>query len=238
MVVWNSRRGNHLGQRYKPTASTGRTYGCKQSNQTVKISCATRAVHIWVRAFAGRQEREGRRTASLPAIAISSVGIVIYRRRPNLAIEASRGARTDIAASKARPDHGPDLSGSPGIQARILSFVVHSCMPAARLTLGCRDDGDHPHRRRTHGQCQKPDRILAHEDLPRLSCLPIIEAASARSTRRLNLSLTATAAVFEECCQSRKLPVSCLPKFCSGSFATGSSQQRVRPCLIRRRKRK
>jgi len=29
-------------------------------------------------------------------------------------------ARTDIAAAKARPGHGPDLSGSPGIQARIL----------------------------------------------------------------------------------------------------------------------
>src|SRR6202051_3793235 len=36
VVVWNSRRGNHLGQRFKPTASTGRTYGCKRSDQTVK----------------------------------------------------------------------------------------------------------------------------------------------------------------------------------------------------------
>src|ERR1700740_1594482 len=36
VVVWNSRRGNHLGQRDKPTASTGRTYGCKRSDQTVK----------------------------------------------------------------------------------------------------------------------------------------------------------------------------------------------------------
>src|SRR5216684_7097910 len=36
VVVWSSRRGNHLGQRFKPTASKGRTYGCKRSDQTVK----------------------------------------------------------------------------------------------------------------------------------------------------------------------------------------------------------
>src|SRR5229473_7289123 len=48
VVVWNSRRGSHLGQRSKPTASTGRTYGCKRSDQTSKTSCATGAVHIWV----------------------------------------------------------------------------------------------------------------------------------------------------------------------------------------------
>ena len=184
-----------------------------------KSSCATRAVHIGVPAFAGTT-RAGRRTASLPAIAISSVGIVIQRRRPNLAIEASRAAPADIAASKARPDHGPDLSGSPGIQARILSFVVHSHMPAARPTLGCRDHADHPHRRRTYGQCQKPGRILAHEDLPRLSCLPIIEPASARSTRRLNLSLTATAAVFEACL---KADIARGPKSCQTRKSRGLS---------------
>src|ERR1700676_4027240 len=48
VVVWSSRRGNHLGQRSKPTASTGRTYGCKRSDQTRKNSCGTGAVHIWV----------------------------------------------------------------------------------------------------------------------------------------------------------------------------------------------
>src|ERR1700693_1078493 len=47
-IVWSSRRGNHLGQRYKPTASTGRTYGCKRSDQTLKNSCGTGAVHIWI----------------------------------------------------------------------------------------------------------------------------------------------------------------------------------------------
>jgi hypothetical protein len=36
VVDWSSRRGNHLGQRSKPTAPTGRTYGCKRSDQTNK----------------------------------------------------------------------------------------------------------------------------------------------------------------------------------------------------------
>src|SRR6267378_1930011 len=52
VVVWSSRRGNHLGQRSIATASTGRTYGCKRSDQTRKNSCGTGAVHIWVPAFA------------------------------------------------------------------------------------------------------------------------------------------------------------------------------------------
>ena len=52
---------NHLGQRFKATASTGRTYGCKRSDQTLKNSCGTGAVHIWVPAFAG--------TTASPAIA-------------------------------------------------------------------------------------------------------------------------------------------------------------------------
>ena len=36
VVVWSSRRGNHLGQRSIAFASTGRTYGCKRSDQTVQ----------------------------------------------------------------------------------------------------------------------------------------------------------------------------------------------------------
>src|SRR5260221_7079945 len=42
----------------KATASTGRTYGCKRSDQTSKNSCGTGAVHIWVPASAGTTERE------------------------------------------------------------------------------------------------------------------------------------------------------------------------------------
>src|ERR1700694_169458 len=58
-VVWNARRGNHLGQRSR-TASTGRTYGCKRSDQTLKNSCGTGAVHIWVPAFAGTTDSRSR----------------------------------------------------------------------------------------------------------------------------------------------------------------------------------
>ena len=46
--VWSSRRGNHLGQWSSATASTGRTYGCKRSDQTIKNSCSSGAVHIWI----------------------------------------------------------------------------------------------------------------------------------------------------------------------------------------------
>src|SRR5947209_7244851 len=58
VVVGNSRRGSHLGQRSKVIASTGRTYGCKRSDQTSKTSCATGAVHIWVPACAGTTRDE------------------------------------------------------------------------------------------------------------------------------------------------------------------------------------
>src|ERR1700682_3025349 len=51
---------NHLGQRFKATASTGRTYGCKRSDQTLKNSCGTGAVHILVPAFAGTTDSRSR----------------------------------------------------------------------------------------------------------------------------------------------------------------------------------
>src|SRR5208337_1684620 len=48
-AVWNSRRGNHLGQRSRASATTGRTYGRKRSDQnTAKSSCEEGAVHICV----------------------------------------------------------------------------------------------------------------------------------------------------------------------------------------------
>ena len=48
-AVWNSRRGNHLGQRSRASAITGRTYGRKRSDQnTAKSSCEEGAVHICV----------------------------------------------------------------------------------------------------------------------------------------------------------------------------------------------
>jgi hypothetical protein len=52
--VWNSRRGNHLGQRSCASATTGRTYGRKRSDQnTAKCSCEEGAVHICIVADRG-----------------------------------------------------------------------------------------------------------------------------------------------------------------------------------------
>src|SRR6202047_275452 len=53
--VWNLCRGNHLGQRSCASATTGRTYGRKRSDQsTAQLPCEDRAVHIWVNLkFAG-----------------------------------------------------------------------------------------------------------------------------------------------------------------------------------------
>src|SRR3954447_22194549 len=46
--VWTSHRGNHLGQRSCASAQTGRTYGCKRSDQrSCKTPCKEEAVHIW-----------------------------------------------------------------------------------------------------------------------------------------------------------------------------------------------
>src|ERR1700730_16585721 len=47
--VWNLWRGNHLGQRSCASATTGRTYGRKRSDQsTAQHPCEERAVHIWM----------------------------------------------------------------------------------------------------------------------------------------------------------------------------------------------
>jgi hypothetical protein len=48
-IVWNVRRGPHLGQRSCAGAPTGRTYERKRSDQIIqKSSCRQGAVHIWV----------------------------------------------------------------------------------------------------------------------------------------------------------------------------------------------
>jgi hypothetical protein len=47
---WNLCRGNHLGQRSCASATTGRTYGRKRSDQsTAQHPCEERAVHIWIK---------------------------------------------------------------------------------------------------------------------------------------------------------------------------------------------
>src|SRR5678816_2409455 len=52
--AWNSRRGNHLGQRSSRPHPTGRTYGCKRCAHFLpETSCKPGAVHIWTPAFAG-----------------------------------------------------------------------------------------------------------------------------------------------------------------------------------------
>src|SRR5215213_3773360 len=57
-VVWNPCRGNHLGQRSCASASTGRTYGRKRSDQNAaKHTCEEGAVHIWIQAYAAELEK-------------------------------------------------------------------------------------------------------------------------------------------------------------------------------------
>src|SRR3984957_18877730 len=68
--VWNSRRGSHLGQRSNVTASTGRTYGCKRSDQTSKTLAARGPSTYGSRPSPGRRvfvERRLRHTILLPS---------------------------------------------------------------------------------------------------------------------------------------------------------------------------
>src|ERR1035437_9229019 len=51
--VWNSRRGNHLGQRSYASAPTGRTYGRKRSDQII----ATKALRGGGRPHMGSRRR-------------------------------------------------------------------------------------------------------------------------------------------------------------------------------------
>src|ERR1700722_10285370 len=67
--VWNSRRGSHLGQRSNVTASTGRTYGCKRSDQTSKTLAARGPSTYGSRPSPGRPER------SHPQIPMLQIGL-------------------------------------------------------------------------------------------------------------------------------------------------------------------
>src|SRR5258705_5416263 len=68
VVVWNSRRGNHLGQRSKPTASTGRTYGCKRSDHTAKPLVPRGPSTYGSRLSQGRRSRVGRSRTTVWAL--------------------------------------------------------------------------------------------------------------------------------------------------------------------------
>jgi Transposase DDE domain group 1 len=55
---WNLCRGNHLGRRSCASATTGRTYGRKRSDQsTAQHPCEERAVHIWIKEGKGAIKR-------------------------------------------------------------------------------------------------------------------------------------------------------------------------------------
>jgi transposase-like protein len=57
-VVGTSYRGNHLGQCSCASASTGRTYGRKRSDQsTAKHLARKGTVHIWIQAYAAELEK-------------------------------------------------------------------------------------------------------------------------------------------------------------------------------------
>src|SRR3954447_26085567 len=68
LSVWNSRRGNHLGQHSCASAPTGRTYGRKRSGQnTANTPCEEGAVHIWVMDMVFRDDECRVRTNHAPA---------------------------------------------------------------------------------------------------------------------------------------------------------------------------
>src|SRR6266478_3772645 len=73
---------NHLGQRFKATASTGRTYGCKRSDQTLKNSCGTGAVHIWVPVIPGRAPARARKSRA----ATSGFLVRSFHSRPGMTV--------------------------------------------------------------------------------------------------------------------------------------------------------
>src|ERR1700686_862965 len=78
---------NHLGQRFKATASTGRTYGCKRSDHTLKNSCGTGAVHIWP---AVQSDRINRPDIWMQAIRSHPENLLRHGGRPHMASGSKR----------------------------------------------------------------------------------------------------------------------------------------------------
>ena len=58
VVVWSSRRGNHLGQRSEWPHQQAGHMDASDPIRPSKNSCGTGAVHIWVPAFAGTTDIE------------------------------------------------------------------------------------------------------------------------------------------------------------------------------------
>ena len=100
-----------------------------------------------------------------------AVGILVERRRPDLAIEASPAARTHVASPAPRWRHGAKFLRGPGTPPRIIPADIRSMMmlpdmPAARLDVGRHHQRDRYRRR--DGERYKLDRIWAHSPLSRL----------------------------------------------------------------------
>jgi hypothetical protein len=89
-----------LASGLKHTASTGRTYGCKRSDQTLKNSCGTGAVHIWVPAFAGTTHGGGVRSHSASRDVLNVSNSRIDRNTAS----RSRGAMRPSDAQIFRPN--------------------------------------------------------------------------------------------------------------------------------------
>jgi hypothetical protein len=122
-----------------------------------------------------------------------AVGILVDRRRPNGAIEAS-GHRGTHGASVVRRGDGANFPSRPctpeaGTHALMAYRLMLSDMAAARLALGRRNQGNQS--RRANCQRQKPDRRGAHASLPKISG---DEVEPVRRACRVNLYLSACAA--------------------------------------------
>jgi len=79
---WNLCRGNHLGQRSCASATTGRTYGRKRSDQsTAQHPCEERAVHIWIKEGKGAIKRT---RLSCRAFAANAVRLQLHALAHNL----------------------------------------------------------------------------------------------------------------------------------------------------------
>src|SRR5579863_1901963 len=114
VVVWSSRRGNHLGQRSRPTASTGRTYGCKRSDQTVKkLLCHGGRPHMGPRVGRGRLRWivQAGCVSEEPAPRGESSSRNPTPRGLNLSTEPPWFGQTGVWASQRSPDERSDIRG-------------------------------------------------------------------------------------------------------------------------------
>src|SRR5579872_110812 len=95
-----------------------------------------------------------------------AVGILVHRRGPDLAVDATADPRAGRARRVPGRDRA-DLARRKAIApARVDRLVMFSNMPAARRGLIRGVHGDHNHHGCADRQCQKPDCRGAHLSLP------------------------------------------------------------------------